>query len=90
MLLGVAVVAAPAVLLGIGGFAAATYWHNARLDRERRALLQEAIRKHEAVLRQEKAENSRNRERAAYLHTLVIKLEDVIRNLQGDVGEQAA
>lgn len=90
MLLGVAVVAAPAVLLGIGGFAAATYWNNARLDRDRRALLQEAIRKHEAVLRQEKTENSRNRERADYLHTLVIKLEDVIRNLQGDLGEQAA
>ena len=73
MLAGVAVVAAPAVLLGVGGFAAVTYWNRTRLDRERRALLQEAIRKHEAILREQREENARNRDRADYLHALVIR-----------------
>ena len=88
MLAGIGVVAAPAVLLGIGGFVAVSSWNSARLHRERRALLQEAIRKHEAVLRQERTENTQNRDRADYLHALVVKLEDIIRNLEGDLGDE--
>lgn len=88
MLAGVAVVAAPAVVLGIAGFAAVS-WRNAqRLDQERRTLLQAALLKHHAVQDELRGENACNRERADYLHALVVKLEDVIRNLRGDLGDQ--
>lgn len=90
MMMGIAVVAAPAVLLGVGGFIAVTLWNSRRLDQERRALLQEALRKHHAMQEELKSKSTRNRERADYLHALVVKLEDVICNIQGDLGEQAA
>lgn len=89
MLAGVAVVAAPAVLCGVGGLAGVSYWNRRRLNQERRALLQEAIRKHEAILLAQRKENTKNCERADYLHALVVRLEEVIRNLRGDLGEQA-
>ena len=88
MLAGVSVVAAPAVVLGVCGYAAVTYLNKTRLDRERRALLQEAVKKHEAVLREQKAENASNRERVDYLRALLIKLEEIIGNLRGDLYEQ--
>ena len=88
MLAGVAVVAAPAVVLGIVGFAAVSWRNSQRLDQERRTLLQAALLKHHAVQGELRGENACNRERADYLHALVIRLEDVIRNLRGDLGNQ--
>jgi hypothetical protein len=88
MLAGIAVVAAPAVVLGVCGYAVVTYINSSRLDRERRALLQEAIRKQEAILREQKSENAANRERLDYLRALIVKLDEVISNLRGDLHEQ--
>ncbi|MBC9176123.1 hypothetical protein [Pseudoroseomonas ludipueritiae] len=90
MMAGIAVVAAPAVVLGVGGYAAVSIFNRQRLDRERRALLQEALRKHHALQEELRRQNATNRSRAEYLHTLVVKLEDVIQNLKGDLGEKAA
>lgn len=88
MMMGIAVAAAPAVAFGIAGYAGVSFWNARRLDRERRALLQEAIRKHGAVQDELRGETIRNKERADHLHALVIKLEDIIANLEEDVGAQ--
>ena len=77
-----------AVVLGVCGYAAVTYLNKTRLDKERRALGQEAIKKHEAVLREQKAENASNRERVDYLRALLINFEEIIGNLRGDLYEQ--
>ena len=90
MLAGVAVAAAPAVALGVAGFAAVNWWNAHRLDQERRTLLQAALLKHHAVQDELRSENARNRERADYLHALVVKLEDIIGNLRGDLDDQTA
>jgi hypothetical protein len=90
MLVGIAVVAAPAVLLSVSGYALFSIMNRKKLDRERRALLQEAIIKTAAVAGQQRQTAQANHDRAEYLAALNAKLRDIIRNLREDLGEQAA
>ncbi len=58
--------------------------------RKEEALLQEALRKHDAILRQLSESQAATKERLEYLQQLNARLVDVIRNLREDLGQEAA
>jgi hypothetical protein len=89
MFVGISVVAAPAVVLGIGGYALISTMNRRKLDRQRRALLQEALAKTASVAEQQRQTAQANHDRADYLTALNARLRDIVRNLQEDLGEQA-
>jgi hypothetical protein len=60
------------------------------LDRQRRALLQEAIVKAAAVAEQQRQTAQANHDRADYLVALNGKLRDIVQNLREDLGEHTA
>lgn len=85
MLLGIAVVAAPAVILAVVGFWLISRRNRRRLLQRKEGILQEALRKRDALLRQLHDVNVRNDERVRYLDALVIQLGAVIANLEEDL-----
>lgn len=89
MVAGIAVAAAPAVVLGIAGYAVLAQQNQRKLIQEKQALLQDALRKHDAAIRAQQRATSANEEELRYLRGLVARLEDVIGNLRGDLGQVA-
>ncbi len=85
MLLGIGVVAAPAVVLGAAGVWAVGRHNRNKLFETKEALLQEALRKRDALLAELHATNSANHERVAYLNSLVAQLQAAVENLQSDL-----
>ena len=89
MIAGIAVVAAPAVVLGIVAYGGTAHFvKGMRLKSAKEAMLQELIKKHDAVLRQLRSETDANAARVESLKAMVAKLLDAIRNLQEDLGEE--
>lgn len=87
MAAGIGVAAAPAVILAVGGYALVSWWNASELDKQRRALLQEALRKQAAIVDRLQKESRANRARADYLAALNAKLQEVIRNLREDLDD---
>lgn len=90
MVAGIGVVAAPAVLLGVGGYAIVARRNVKKLIQRKEMLMQEILRKQNAVAEQLKAENMRNGERATYLTRLNTLLQQAIIDLRADLSGAAA
>jgi hypothetical protein len=89
MVAGMAVAATPAVVLGVAGYAALARRNQRRLMLEKQALLQEALRKHDAAIRAQQQAAGANEDELRYLRGLVAKLDEVIGNLRGDLDQAA-
>ncbi len=85
MAAGIAVVAAPPVILGVAGSIVVARLNRKRLAEQKSMLLQDALRKHDALIRALAEENKANRERVDYLQGLVASLKWAIDHLQEDV-----
>ncbi len=85
MVAGIGVVAAPAVVLGVAGVWAVGRYNKNKLFEAKETLLQEALRKRDALLRELHATNSSNHERINYLSSLVAQLQAAVENLQADI-----
>lgn len=85
MVAGIGVLAAPAVILGVGGYALLASGKKKKLTQTKEALLQEAIKKHDAIIRELKNTLNQTQERMEYLNTLNILLQGAIQDLQADL-----
>ena len=85
MLAGIGVVAAPAVVLSAAGVWAVGRYNRNKLFEAKETLLQEALRKRDALLSELHATNSSNHERVNYLSSLVAQLQAAVENLQADM-----
>jgi hypothetical protein len=85
MIAGIGVVAAPAVVLGAAGVWAVGRYNKNKLFEAKETLLQEALRKRDALLSELHATNSLNHERVSYLSSLVAQLQAAVENLQSDI-----
>ena len=90
MAAGIGVAAAPVVVLAVGGYALLERRNRTKLRLQQEALLQEALRKHDAILRQLSESHELTRERLEYLQQLNARLADVIRNLREDLGPEVS
>ena len=86
MVAGIAVLAAPAVLLGIAGVAMAGNYNHQKLQEKKELLLQEVLRKHSAIISEQKKTSQQNQERANYLYSLNTLLQAAIKDLKKDLG----
>lgn len=85
MAAGIAVLAAPAVLLGVGAYAWVAQSNKAKLIENKKNLLEEISRKHDLIVAELKQESSAHLERAEYLKNLNVLLEAAIRDLESDL-----
>ena len=87
MVAGIGVVAAPAVVLGAAGVGAVGQYNRNRLCEAKETLLQEAVRKRDALLNELRTTTSSNHERVRYLSSLIAQLAAAVEKLQVDIGE---
>ncbi|WP_161881487.1 hypothetical protein [Deinococcus alpinitundrae] len=85
MLAGVAVLAAPMVVLGLAGYGVFSIVNQNRLEARKRTLLDEANKLHPKLFRQCSSVNLTN-ERLEYIRKLTILIRDIILRLQHDLG----
>ena len=85
MAAGIAVLAAPAVLLGVGAYAWIAQSNKAKLIESKETLLFELSKKHDLVVSQLKTDAQTHRARSIYLANLNILLEAAIRDLAADL-----
>lgn len=88
MAAGVFVLAAPVALLAGGGIAFSAWHRKSRLKHEKESLYQEALRKHNAIIKALKEEVDATKERAEYLNGLNILLQQAIKDLKADLGTE--
>lgn len=86
MVAGVGVLAAPAVILGVGGYALASNLKGRQLRQEKERLYKEALAKHQAIIEALQAESKENAERMEYLQSLNVLLERAVADLARDLG----
>ncbi|MGE7663515.1 hypothetical protein ACQKL6_17720 [Peribacillus sp. NPDC097197] len=86
MAAGVFVLAAPVALLAGGGIALSAWHRKTKLKQEKELLYQEALRKHNAIIKALKEEVDATKERAEYLNGLNILLQQAIKDLRADLG----
>ena len=87
---GIAVLAAPAVLLGVGAYAWTAQRNKGRLIAKKEILLQEVLRKHDGIIRELHETSKENKERISYLDKLNILLQAAIADLKGDLATHSA
>lgn len=85
MAAGVAVIAAPAVILGVGAYAWAVQINKKRLIEKKEQLLQEVLRKHNVIIEELKRTAQGNKERVDYLTKLNILLQAAVSDLKSDL-----
>lgn len=90
MLAGIVVIAAPAVLLGVGGYAFAAQRNKKRLIEKKEMLLQTVLLKHNAIIEELTKTARENKERLAYLTKLNTLLEAAINDLKADMATHAS
>ena len=78
MVAGVFVLAAPVALLAAGGVGLTA--------QEKERLYQEVLKKHQAIIKAQRAELNASKERQEYLESLNILLSQAIRDLKHDLG----
>ena len=87
---GVIVLAAPAILLGVGGYAWAAQRNKKKLVEKKEMLLQEILRKHNAIIKALKNTSEDNKERIEYLSRLNTLLQAAIADLKHDMKVHSA
>lgn len=86
MAAGIAVLAAPAVVLGGAGVGVASHVKNKRLREAKELIYKNAIAKQTAILKALKEERNADKERIDYLNNLNILLQSAINDLKHDLG----
>ena len=86
MAAGIAVLAAPAVLLGGAGLLMASHNRNEKLRRSKELLYKNAIAKQTAIIKALKEESNADKARIDYLNGLNILLQAAIKDLKHDLG----
>lgn len=89
MAAGLAVLAAPAVVLGGAGIGVASHIRNKKLREAKEILYKDAVAKQSAIVRALKEETNADKDRIEYLQSLNILLQSAIRDLQHDLGKDA-
>lgn len=90
MVAGIFVLAAPVAILGSAGVWYAKATKEKKLKQEKNRLYNEALRKHEAIIRKLKEESNASKERAEYLNGLNFLLQRIIVELREDLNQSAA
>jgi hypothetical protein len=90
MVTGIFVLATPVVVLGAIGVGVAGGIKRKQLRQEKERLLQAAVEKHHAIVSALKNEVDSTKERAEYLNSLNILLQQAIKDLRTDLGMEAA
>lgn len=85
MVAGIAVLAAPAVLLGVGGYAWAAQRNKKKLIEKKEMLLQEVLRNHNSIISELKKTANDSKERLDYLSRLNTLLQAAISDLKNDL-----
>lgn len=86
MAAGIAVLAAPAVVLGGAGVGIASHYKNKRLREVKELCYKEAVKKQTAIINVLRNEANADKERLEYLNSLNILLQAAIKDLQHDLG----
>lgn len=86
MVAGIAVLAAPAAILGGVGVGVAANVKNKKLREAKELVYKNAIAKQTAILNALKEESDADKERIDYLNSLNIMLQSAIKDLQHDLG----
>lgn len=86
MTAGIAVLAAPAVILGGAGMGAASRIKNKNLREAKELAYKNAIAKQTAILKALKEESAADKERIEYLTGINVLLQSAIKDLQYDLG----
>ncbi|SFC10069.1 hypothetical protein SAMN04488102_10342 [Alkalibacterium subtropicum] len=86
MAAGIAVLAAPAVVLGGAGLGVASHVKNKRLREAKELLYKNALAKQTAILKAMKEESDADKERMEYLNGLNVLLQSAIKDLEHDLG----
>lgn len=86
MAAGVFALAVPAILLAAGGVGIASHKRDKILREEKERLYQEALRKHEAIIKALKDEADADKDRLDYLQSLNILLRQAVQDLGKDLG----
>lgn len=89
MVAGIAVLAAPAVILGAGGVGVATHIKYKKLREAKELTYKNAIAKQTAIIKALKEESAADKERIDYLNSLNILLQSAIEDLKHDLGYAA-
>ena len=87
MVVGIGVLAAPAVILGAGAVGITAAVKRKKLTVKKEELLKAAVSKYGAIVRALKDEVNMTKERAEYLNALNTLLQSAIRDLKADLGE---
>lgn len=90
MAVGIAVLAAPAVILGVGGYAVMANINKQKLKEKKEMLLQEIHRKHNAVISEIRKTANTQEERIDYLTRLNTLLQSAISDLESDIRAEGA
>ncbi|EEH97081.1 hypothetical protein EHZ13_01325 [Clostridium perfringens] len=85
MVAGIGVLAAPIAVLGVGGYALVANKKKKELLVEKKALLQEAIRKQNIIIDKLKNKVQLQEEKARELESMNIILTGIINDLKGDI-----
>ena len=86
MAAGIAVLAAPAVVLGGAGVGIASHLKNKRLREAKELCYKEAVRKQSAIINALRNEANADKERIEYLNSLNTLLQVAIKDLKHDLG----
>lgn len=87
MVVGIGVLAAPAVILGAGAVGITAAVKRKKLTVKKEELLKAAVSKYGAIVHALKDEVNMTKERAEYLNSLNTLLQSAIRDLKADLGE---
>lgn len=83
---GLFVLALPVAGLAAGGVGIATHFKSKQLKQEKERLYKEAVKKHQSIIQALKDEVSATEERANYLMSINILLQQAINDLKKDLG----
>lgn len=86
MAAGIAVLAAPAVVLGGAGVGIASHVKNKKLREAKELCYKEAVKKQSAIINALKVESNADKERLDYLNSLNTLLQSAIKDLKHDLG----
>jgi hypothetical protein len=90
MVAGIGVLAAPAVILGVGGYALVSRRNVKKLIQRKEMLMQEIMRKQNAVTEELAEESKQTSERVTYLTGLNTLLQKAIEDLRADLAGASA
>ena len=89
MVAGIFVLAVPIAFLAGAGVGLIAHKKAKQLEVEKNRLYEEALRKHEAIIKALREELYATKERMDYLNSLNINLQQIIKDLQKDLGNAA-